>query len=286
MASRKHGHSDSLVEADWLQERLGDPDIRVVESNDDVLLYDTGHIPGAVHINWGTDLQDAVIRDCIGPKAFAELCEFNGISPETTCIFYGDRANWWACYALWAFRLFGHDKVKILNGGREKWIREHRPTTRQKPQYPHSRYPVRPRRGDAAIRAFFGDALEFSKSGQALLDVRSPDEFRGALTHVAERNQEGVLRGGHIPGAQSVPWELAANDDGTFKSRAELQKIYVEGLGLKPRGPAIVYCRTGERSSHTWFVLNDLLGFNRVRNYDGAWIEWGNRVRAPIERDG
>lgn len=284
MGARGYAHPENLVEADWLQGHLEDPGIRIIESNEDVLLYDTGHIPGAVHIDWRGDLQDPLIRDYIGPAAFAEMCGYYGIAPETTCIFYGDKANWWACYALWAFRLFGHEAVKVLNGGRDKWLKEHRPTTRQKPHHPRTKYPGPSRRDDGAIRAFFDDALGFSEAKKALIDVRSPGEFRGELTHMPEYPQEGVLRGGHIPGARSVPWKTAANDDGTFKSADELQKIYVDGLGLKPGEETIVYCRIGERSSHTWFVLSYLLGFKKVRNYDGSWTEWGNRVRAPIAR--
>ncbi|HPA21398.1 MAG TPA: sulfurtransferase [Verrucomicrobiae bacterium] len=283
MATKKYSHPETVVDADWLQEHLDDPTIRIIESNEDVLLYDTGHIPGAVHIDWRRDLQDPVIRDYIGPRSFAELCEYTGIGPETTCVFYGDKANWWACYALWTFRLFGHERVKVLNGGRDKWIKDHRPMTRQKPHYPHARYPI-PERRDELIRAFYDDALAFSQAGKPLVDVRSPGEFRGEITHMPEYPQEGVLRGGHIPGAHGIPWTTAANDDGTFKSAEELHKIYTRELGLKPNDEIIVYCRIGERSSHTWFVLTYLLGFKKVRNYDGSWTEWGNRVRAPIER--
>jgi len=282
--STKYAHPEALVETDWLAQNLNDPGIRIVESNEDVLLYDTGHIPNAVHIDWRRDLQDPLVRDYISPKAFAELCARNGISPETTVIFYGDKSNWWACYALWAFRLFGHNKVKILNGGRDKWVAEKRPLTRDKVTVKPANYPAPAKRLDAEVRAFYEDALAFSQGNKPLIDVRSPGEFKGEVTHMPEYPQEGVLRGGHIPGAKSVPWKTAVKDDGTFKSAEELSKIYLEGCQLTPDKDVVAYCRIGERSSHTWFVLSYLLGLKKVRNYDGSWTEWGNRVRAPIER--
>ncbi|MBI4625769.1 MAG: sulfurtransferase [Verrucomicrobia bacterium] len=279
-----YAHSEALVDGDWLQEHLEDPSIRIVESNEDVLLYDTGHIPGAVHIDWRGDLQDNVVRDYITPGKFAEVCGKNGIGSDTTVIFYGDKSNWWACYALWAFRLFGHTTVKVLDGGRDKWKADGRPITREKRVYPSTNYPVPPKRLDQEIRAFFDDTLAFSQARRPLIDVRSPREYTGELTHMPEYPQEGVLRGGHVPGARSVPWKTAANDDATFKSRDELRKIYTENLGLKPGDDIIAYCRIGERSSHTWFVLTYLLGYKNARNYDGSWTEWGNRVRSPIAK--
>ena len=279
-----YAHPEALVETAWLAEHVNDADLRIVESNEDILLYDTGHIPGAVHIDWRSDLQDSLIRDYIDPSAFAELCRRHGIGPTTTCIFYGDKANWWACYALWAFRLFGHTNVKILNGGRDKWKAEGRSMTREVPKYPPAEYPVPSQRLDKQIRAFADEALAQSKSGKPLIDVRSPGEFKGEITHMPEYPQEGVLRGGHIPGAKSVPWKTAANDNGTFKSAPELAKIYLEDCGVGPEKETIVYCRIGERSSHTWFVLTYLLGLDKVRNYDGSWTEWGNKVGAPIEK--
>ena len=279
-----YAHPEALVEADWLEKHLQDKDIRIIESNEDVLLYDTGHIPGAVHIDWRADLQDAVIRDYISPEKFAELCMKNGITPETTCIFYGDKANWWSCYALWAFRLFGHEKVKILNGGRDKWKADGRTMTREKSNYPRTNYPVPKKRFDKEIRAFADEALAQSKAKKPLIDVRSPGEFKGDVTHMPEYPQEGVLRGGHIPGATSIPWKTAANDNNTFKSAEELRKIYLESGPVKEGAETIVYCRIGERSSHTWFVLTYLLGVDHVRNYDGSWTEWGNKVGAPIEK--
>lgn len=279
-----YAHPGALVDTAWLADHLQDPSLRVVESNEDVLLYDTGHIPGAVHIDWRGDLQDDVVRDYASPEKFAEVCRRNGIGPDTTVIFYGDKSNWWACYALWAFRLFGHDKVRILDGGRDKWKAENRPLTRDKPSYPRSDYPVPAQRHDREIRAFFEETEAFSKARKPLIDVRSPREYTGELTHMPEYPQEGVLRGGHVPGARNVPWKTAANDDGTFKSAADLRRIYQENLGYKPENELIAYCRIGERSSHTWFVLTYLLGFRHVRNYDGSWTEWGNRVRAPVAK--
>jgi thiosulfate/3-mercaptopyruvate sulfurtransferase len=284
MSTQQYVHPESLVETDWLAQHLNDPGLRIVESNEDVLLYETGHIPGAVHIDWRRDLQDALVRDYITPQAFAELCIQNGITPETTVVFYGDKSNWWACYALWAFRLFGHDKVKILNGGRDKWVAEKRSLTREKTKVTPALYPVPTKRRDSEIRAFYDDALIFSQKKLPLIDVRSPGEFKGEVTHMPEYPQEGVLRGGHIPGAKSVPWKTAVRDDGTFKSAEELAKIYLEGCSLSSEKEVVAYCRIGERSSHTWFVLTYLLGLKNVRNYDGSWTEWGNRVRAPIER--
>lgn len=279
-----YANPDALVDADWLQAHLNDSGIRVVESNEDVLLYDTGHIPGAVHIDWRGDLQDNTMRDYVTPGGFAEICAKNGITPDTTVIFYGDKSNWWAAYALWTFRLFGHTKVKLLDGGRDKWRSDSRPLTRDKPSYPRTKYPVPPKRLDKEIRAFFDDTLSHAQAKKPLIDVRSPGEYRGEITHMPEYPQEGVLRGGHIPGARSVPWKTAANDDGTFKTADELKKIYTENLGLKPNHDIVAYCRIGERSSHTWFVLTYLLGYKDVRNYDGSWTEWGNRVRAPIAK--
>jgi thiosulfate/3-mercaptopyruvate sulfurtransferase len=279
-----YAHPEALVDTEWLEKHLQDDGIRIVESNEDILLYDTGHIPGAVHIDWRQDLQDPLVRDYITPDAFAELCSRNGIARDTTCIFYGDKSNWWACYALWAFQLFGHEKVKLVNGGRDKWIKEGRPLTKEKAQYPRTDYPVPARRRDPEIRAFYEEALAQSKNRKPLIDVRSPGEYRGEITHMPEYPQEGVLRGGHIPGAKSVPWKTAVNDDSTFKSVEDLAKIYGQNCGLRQEDDIIAYCRIGERSSHTWFVLKYLLGYPKVRNYDGSWTEWGNRVRAPIER--
>ena len=279
-----YAHPGVLVSTAWLAEHLHEPNTRIVESNEDVLLYDTGHIPGAVHIDWRQDLQDSVVRDYISPAAFADLCAENGITPDTTVVFYGDKSNWWACYALWAFRLFGHTRVKIVDGGRDKWVKEGRALTKEKPPVAPATYPAPARRFDAEIRAFADDTLAHMQAHRPMIDVRSPGEFRGEVTHMPEYPQEGVLRGGHIPGAKSVPWKTAVNDDATFKSPADLHRIYAEGCALGKADDIIAYCRIGERSSHTWFVLTYLLGYENVRNYDGSWTEWGNKVRAPIER--
>lgn len=279
----EYAHPEVLVSTEWMADHLNDPDIRLVESNEDVLLYETGHIPGAVNIDWHNDLNDPVVRDYIGPEQFAALLSRNGISPKTTVVFYGDKNNWWATYAYWVFQLFGHTNARILNGGRAKWIAEGRELTRDKPSYPASSYPV-PVRDDSKIRAFRSEVLEHTKAGKPLVDVRSPGEYKGELLHMADYPQEGALRGGHIPGARNVPWARAANADGTFKSVADLRAIYEQEQGLSAQDDVIAYCRIGERSSHSWFVLTYLLGFKNVRNYDGSWTEWGNAVQVPIER--
>jgi thiosulfate/3-mercaptopyruvate sulfurtransferase len=284
MSTTQYAHPEAIVSTDWLAEHLHDPGVRVIESNEDVLLYDTGHIPGAVHVDWRRDLNDQTIRDYLDPKHFAELAGRIGITPDTTIVFYGDKSNWWACYALWIFTLFGHRDLRILNGGRDKWINEGRAITKEKSKVPATKYPVPAARNDTGIRAFYRDTLAHSESHHPLIDVRSPGEFRGEITHMPEYPQEGVLRGGHVPGAKSVPWKTAVNEDSTFRSVEELSRIYESNLGLKKDDDTIVYCRIGERSSHTWFVLTKLLGFQNVRNYDGSWTEWGNMVRSPIEK--
>lgn len=280
----EYAYPNMLVDANWLKEHQEDPQVRIIESNEDVLLYDTGHIRNAVHIDWRADLQDDEIRDYISPEAFAAVCRKNGIGPDTVCVFYGDKSNWWAAYALWAFQLYGHKQVKLLNGGRDKWIADGGELTREIPEFPPVEYPVPAERRDSVIRAFFQDTLQHSQAGKPLIDVRSPGEFKGEITHMPEYPQEGVLRGGHVPGATSVPWKQAVQDDGTFKPVEELQALYGGQCGLKPDDDVVVYCRIGERSSHTWFVLKYLLGYENVRNYDGSWTEWGNMVRAPIEK--
>ncbi|MBP6440759.1 MAG: sulfurtransferase [Caldilineaceae bacterium] len=278
-----YAQPDVLVSSEWVAEHLNDPNVRLAESNEDVLLYSTGHIPGAVNIDWHNDLNDPLVRDYISPVQFAELMSRNGITPETTVIFYGDKNNWWATYAFWVFQLFGHTNAKLLDGGRAKWINEGRELSRERPSYPRTSYPL-PKRDDATVRAFRDDVLKQIVVGKPLVDVRSPGEFKGELLHMADYPQEGSLRGGHIPGAKSVPWARAANPDGTFKSADELRAIYEQEQGLKPEDGVITYCRIGERSSHSWFVLTYLLGYPNVRNYDGSWTEWGNGVRLPIER--
>ena len=271
-----------LVSTDWVAEHANDPNVRIVESDEDVLLYEVGHIENAVKIDWQTDLQDQLIRDYIDKEKFEQLLSDKGISNDSTVVFYGDKSNWWACYAMWVFKLFGHEKCLIMNGGRQKWIEEERPLTKDVPDFPKTDYKVSGT--NDAIRAFRDDVVAHIGSGNPLIDVRSPKEYSGELLHMEAYPQEGALRGGHIPGANNVPWATAANEDGTFKSADELQSIYMEGKGLKEGDDIIAYCRIGERSSHTWFVLTYLLGFDNVKNYDGSWTEWGNLVKAPIEK--
>ncbi|MBW0093550.1 sulfurtransferase [Pseudonocardia sp. KRD-184] len=281
----EYAHPDRLVTTAWLADNLGADGLVVVESDEDVLLYDTGHIPGAVKVDWHTELNDPVTRDYVDGARFAEICGERGITRDTTVVFYGDRNNWWATYALWVFSLFGHADVRILDGGRAKWAAEGREMTTEQPEPEAVAYPV-VERDDAAIRAFKDDVLAhlgLVSSGEgALVDVRSPGEYSGELLHMPDYPQEGAVRGGHIPGAASVPWARAAAEDATFRSRAELEAIYLEEQGLKADDDVVAYCRIGERSSHTWFVLTHLLGFDKVRNYDGSWTEWGNAVRVPI----
>ena len=282
---REYAHPERLVTTDWLAEHLDDPDVVVAESDEDVLLYETGHIPGAVKIDWHTDLNDPVARDYVDADGFARLMSEKGISRDTTIVFYGDNFNWWAAYALWVASLFGHPDARLLDGGRAKWLAESRPTTTDVPRPEPSDYPF-VERDDSRIRAFRARVLAHARAGGRLVDVRSPGEYSGELLHMPDYPQEGAVRGGHIPGAANVPWKTAANEDGTFKDAAELRRIYLEELGLAPEDEVIAYCRIGERSSHTWFVLTHLLGLANVRNYDGSWVEWGNAVGVPIERPG
>jgi thiosulfate/3-mercaptopyruvate sulfurtransferase len=279
----EYARPEYLVTTQWLADHLDDPGLIVVESDEDVLLYETGHIPGSVKVDWHTDLNDPVVRDYVDGERFAELMAEKGISRDSTVVFYGDNFNWWAAYALWVFTLFGHEDVRLLDGGRQKWIAEGRPMTTDATVRPAAEYPVVDR-DDSSIRAFIGETLEHSRAGLPLIDVRSPEEYRGEKLHMADYPQEGVLRGGHVAGAASVPWKRAASDDGTFKPRADLAAIYEGEIGLASGDDVVVYCRIGERSSHTWFVLTRLLGFENVRNYDGSWTEWGNVVGVPIER--
>ena len=270
-----------LVSTDWVAEHAGDPGLVIVESDEDVLLYETGHIPGAVKVDWHTELNDPVARDYVDGEGFAKLMDASGITRETTVVIYGDKSNWWAAYALWVFSLFGHEDVRLLDGGRAAWEAEGREmtTSTEGRPAPTSGYPVIERE-DAPIRAYREDVLDFL--GGPLIDVRSPQEYSGERTHMPDYPQEGTVRGGHIPTARSVPWARAAAEDGRFKSRAELEAIYQGELGFETGTPTVVYCRIGERSAHTWFVLTHLLGFDSVRNYDGSWTEWGNGVRLPI----
>jgi thiosulfate/3-mercaptopyruvate sulfurtransferase len=281
---RGYAQPNVLVSTDWVAEHPHDPAIRLVESNEDPLLYASGHIPGAVQVDWTRDLNDPLRRDYLDRAGFEALMSRNGIAQDTTVVFYGDKNNWWAAYAFWVFQLFGHTNARIMDGGRAKWEKEGRPLTREVPHYEATDYHA-PERDDATIRAFREQVLEHVKAGAPLVDVRSPGEYSGEKLHMPDYPQEGALRGGHIPGAKSVPWARAVNpDDGTFKSADELRAIYEQEQGLSPEQDIIAYCRIGERSSHTWFVLTYLLGYPQVRNYDGSWTEWGNLVGVPIEK--
>lgn len=271
-----------LVSTDWVEEHIDDPGIVIVESDEDILLYEIGHIRNSVKFDWQTELQDQLVRDYVSREDFEALLSEKGISNDHAVVFYGDRSNWWACYAFWTFKVLGHEKCLIMDGGRQKWVDEGRDLVKEVPERARTDYKVSA--VDESIRAFRDDVLEHMGSGKPLVDVRSPKEYSGELLHMEAYPQEGALRGGHIPGAVNVPWATAANEDGTFRSADELVEIYEKGQGLSRDQDVIAYCRIGERSSHTWFVLTYLLGFENVRNYDGSWTEWGNLVRAPIER--
>jgi thiosulfate/3-mercaptopyruvate sulfurtransferase len=282
MSTQQYAQPEALVSTQWVADHANDPKVRIVESNEDILLYDIGHVPGAVKIDWVSDLNDPLVRDYLDGKHFAQLLSKKGISPDTTVVFYGDKNNWWACYAFWVFQLFGHTNAKIMNGGRKKWEEEGRTLTKEVPSYPEANYPT-PVRTDYKIRAFRDQVLKHIQEGGALVDVRSPGEYKGELLHMPDYPQEGAVRGGHIPGAKSIPWARAVKEDGTFKSAEDLKALY-ENEGITPDKNVIAYCRIGERSSHSWFVLTYLLGFPSVRNYDGSWTEWGNSVGVPIEK--
>ncbi|MFJ2620862.1 sulfurtransferase [Glutamicibacter sp. NPDC087344] len=276
-----YAHPERLVSTAWVEANLGAKGLVVLESDEDILLYSTGHVPGALKIDWHTELNDELTRDYVDGEGFASLMRAKGISRETTVVIYGDKSNWWAAYALWVFTLFGHEDVRLMDGGRDKWIAEGRELSTDKPAAIRSEYPV-VQREDSKIRAYLPEVLQHL--GNPLIDVRSTEEYTGERTHMPAYPEEGALRGGHIPSAASVPWAKAAAQDGTFRSREELEAIYLDDAGLKPGDEVIAYCRIGERSSHTWFVLKHLLGFDTVRNYDGSWTEWGNAVGVPIVR--
>lgn len=283
MSDKGYANPDILVSTDWVAENLANTDkVRLVESNEDLLLYRTGHIENAVHIDWVADLNDAIRRDYLSEAEFAELMEKNGISNDTTVVFYGDKNNWWATYAFWVFKLFGHADCRVMDGGRKKWLDEGREVTKDVPSFEKTSYKPQAR-SDYKIRAFRDQVLAHVNAGQPLVDVRSPQEFSGELLHMPGSPQEGALRGGHIKGAANVPWSRAVAEDGTFKTADELRGIYEGEKGLNADNSVIAYCRIGERSSHSWFVLTYLLGYPNVRNYDGSWTEWGNLVGVPIE---
>ncbi len=281
---RGYAHPEVLVSTQWVAEHLDDPTVRIVESDEDLLLYETGHIPGAVKIDWVTQLNDPITRDYLDHAQLQRLLRSLGVNQDTTMVIYGDKNNWWATYTLWVFRLFGLEKLRIMDGGRALWEKEGRPMTRDVPRHPEGNITVNPR-DDARIRAFRDDVLAHVTAKKKLVDVRSPEEFRGERMHMPDYPNEGALRGGHIPGARSIPWGRAVNPDThTFRPASELRTIYQEENGLQPGDDVIAYCRIGERSSHSWFALTYLLGFEKVRNYDGSWTEWGNSVRVPIEK--
>jgi thiosulfate/3-mercaptopyruvate sulfurtransferase len=282
MANDGYAHPEVLVDTDWVAQHLNDPKVRIVEADEDVLLYEQGHIPGAVKLDWLVDVQDPVERDFVDKQGFEQLMSRWGIANDTTVIFYGDKNNWYACYSFWLFKYYGHQDARVMNGGRQKWLDEGRELTREVPQIQPTRYTAK--EPDASIRAFRQDVEAIlGKPGAALVDVRSPQEYRGEVIHMMGYPQEGAQRAGHIPGAQSIPWGTAVRENGTFKSPEELKEIY-GGKGITGDKDVIAYCRIGERSSHTWFVLTQLLGYPDVRNYDGSWTEWGSLVRAPIEK--
>ena len=272
-----------LVETDWVEQHLNDDSIRIVEVDENPGLYAQEHIPGAIGFDWKRDLQDQVKRDFLGPEEFGRLFGSRGISNDHTIVLYGDRNNWFAAYTYWYLKYYGHDKVLLMNGPREKWIAEGRPTTAEVPSYPEASFSAQP--GDESIRARRDEVLEKLGSDTALVDVRSPQEFSGELIAMAGYEQEGAQRAGHIPGAKSIPWAQAVREDGTFKSADELRELYRSKGVLRDGGDIIAYCRIGERSAHTWFVLHELLGEERVKNYDGSWTEWGNLVNVPVEKD-
>jgi thiosulfate/3-mercaptopyruvate sulfurtransferase len=281
-AATGYVHPEVLVETSWVAEHLNDPSIRLIEADEDVLLYEVGHLPGAIKLDWHVDVQDPLDRDFIDQAGFEKLMSRWGVTNDTTIVLYGDRNNWYACYTFWLFSMFGHANMKIMNGGRTKWEAEGREMTKEIPHFEPTTYHAQPR--DESNRAYREDVLSgLKEANRRLIDVRSPQEYTGELIHMVNYPQEGAQRGGHVPTAKNIPWATAANADGTFKSAEELRQIY-GGKDIQPNNDVVTYCRIGERSAHTWFVLTRLLGYPQVRNYDGSWTEWGNLVRAPIEK--
>jgi thiosulfate/3-mercaptopyruvate sulfurtransferase len=278
----RYAHPETLVETDWVKANLGKPGLKLVEIDVDTKAYDAGHIPGAVGFNWQTQLQDQVRRDIISRDAFEKLVGGAGISPNDTVILYGDNNNWFAAYGFWLFKIYGHKEVRLMNGGRVKWLNEgDKPMTTDVPKVTPMSYRVTDTHLE--LRAMLPLVFEAQKGNWNLVDVRSPDEFTGKVI-APPGMTETAQRGGHIPGAKSIPWSTAVNPDGTFKAPDELEKIYLQQKGVDPNRDTIAYCRIGERSSHTWFVLTYLLGIKNVKNYDGSWTEYGSIVAAPIEK--
>jgi thiosulfate/3-mercaptopyruvate sulfurtransferase len=278
----EYAHPEVLVDTAWVADHLNDSHVRIIEADEDVLLYEQGHLQNAAKLDWHVDVQDPLRRDFVSKADFEKLASRYGISNDTTVIFYGDKNNWYAAYSFWLFKLYGHKDARLMNGGRAKWEAEGRAYTKAVPEFAATTYHAQ--EANLSIRAFRNQVENLlGKSGYALVDVRSPDEYTGKVIHMVNYPQEGATRGGHIPGARSIPWAKAAREDGTFKSAAELRELY-GSEGVTPDKEVVAYCRIGERSSHTWFVLTQLLGYENVRNYDGSWTEWGNLVNAPIEK--
>ncbi len=277
----QYAHPEVLVSADWVEQHLKDPKVRLVEVDVDTNSYNEGHIPGAIAWAWNQQLCDTVQRDILSRAGFEKLMSGSGISPETTVVLYGDSNNWFAAWAFWQAKIYGHKDIRILNGGRKKWLADSRELTTDTPSYPP--VPYRAQASDLSLRAFLPQVQgAVQKKSAALVDVRSPQEFTGEIL-APPGLPETCQRGGHIPGARNIPWSKACNDDGTFKSADELRALY-GAEAIDGKQPVIAYCRIGERSSHTWFVFRYLLGFDQVTNYDGSWTEWGNLVGAPVER--
>ncbi len=275
-------HPEVLVDADWVQAHLNDPNVRLIEVDVDTRAYEQGHIPGALGFNWQKELQDQVVRAPVSKEQLEELLRRAGVSNDTTIVLYGDNNNWFAAWALWILEYYGHKDVRLLDGGRVKWLADKRELTTEVPSYPRTNYHAQEPNND--LRAFRDQVhAMLGRSNVALVDVRSPGEYSGELLAPANLPQEGAQRGGHIPGAANIPWSTAVREDGTFKSAEELRPLYA-GKGVTPDKEVIAYCRIGERSSHTWFVLRYLLGYDKVRNYDGSWTEWGSLIGAPIEK--
>jgi thiosulfate/3-mercaptopyruvate sulfurtransferase len=280
--NNRYRHPETLVDAQWVQAHLHEPTIRLIEVDVDTTAYEQGHIPGAVGFNWQKELQEQVVRAPVGKEQLEELLSRAGVTNDMTIVLYGDNNNWFAAWALWILKYYGHQDVRLLDGGRVKWLADKREITTEIPSYPRSSYRAQAPHQD--IRAFRDQILRSFGSGEvALVDVRSPGEYSGELLAPAHLPQEGAQRGGHIPGAANIPWSMAVREDGTFKSAEDLRALY-EGKGITADKEVVAYCRIGERSSHTWFVLSYLLGYPRVRNYDGSWTEWGSLIGAPIEK--